>query len=56
MLVNRWDTYNRWWTMKDPKKKKWIMWDVVIIEALIHPEYATITSFINSKRKHTTYY
>ena len=43
ILVNRWDTYNRWWTKKDPKKTAWIMWDVAIIEALIHPEYATKT-------------
>ncbi len=43
ILVNRWDTYNRWWTKKDPKKKEWVMWDVALIEALINPEYATIT-------------
>lgn len=43
ILVNRWDTYNRWWTKKDPKKTEWIMWDVAIIEALINPEYATKT-------------
>ena len=43
VLVNRWETYNRWWTKKDPEKTAWIMWDVAIIEALIHPEYATKT-------------
>ena len=37
-LVNRWNTYERWWTKEDPEKKKWIMWDVAIIEALANPE------------------
>ncbi len=39
-LVNRWESYTRWWTEEDPEKKSWIMWDVAIIEALIHPESA----------------
>ena len=39
-LVNRWETYTRWWTQEDPEKQEWIMWDVAIIEALIHPELA----------------
>ncbi|MEP2280939.1 nucleoside hydrolase, partial [Maribacter sp.] len=34
LLINRWETYNRWWTKEDPDKKSWIMWDVAIIEAL----------------------
>ncbi len=29
-LVNRWETYDRWWTKKDAEKKQWIMWDVAI--------------------------
>ena len=37
-LVQRWDTYERWWTKEDPEKKSWIMWDVAIIEALAHPD------------------
>ncbi|MEM9362036.1 MAG: nucleoside hydrolase [Bacteroidota bacterium] len=45
-LVNRWDTYNRWWTQKDPLKKKWIMWDVAIIEALAKPELTTKEVFL----------
>ena len=44
-LVNRWETYDRWWTEEDPEKLKWIMWDVAIIEALKNPEYATIKPF-----------
>lgn len=44
LLVDRWETYNRWWTKEDPEKKSWVMWDVAIIEALLCPEYATITS------------
>ncbi len=43
ILVKRWKTYNRWWTKKDPEKTAWIMWDVAIIEALAHPEYAKKT-------------
>ena len=39
-LVDRWESYTRWWTEEDPEKKSWIMWDVSIIEALIHPELA----------------
>ena len=40
-LLNRWDTYTRWWTDEDPEKTKWIMWDVAIIEALARPDLAT---------------
>ena len=36
--MDRWETYERWWTKEDPEKLEWIMWDVAIIEALIHPE------------------
>lgn len=43
LLVDRWETYERWWTQEDPEKKQWVMWDVAIIEALICPEYATRT-------------
>jgi len=39
-LVKRWETYERWWTKEDPQKEKWIMWDLAIIEALIHPDLA----------------
>jgi len=44
-LVDRWDSYTRWWTKEDPEKEKWIMWDLAIIEALIHPEWATKKEF-----------
>ena len=40
-LMNRWNTYKRWWTDEDPEKNHWIMWDVAIIEALAKPELAT---------------
>jgi len=53
-LVNRWETYDRWWTKDDPEKLKWIMWDLAIIEALIHPEWAVKKEFMtppeNTKR------
>ena len=45
-LLQRWDTYERWWTKEDPEKKKWIMWDVAIIEALAHPELAVKEAFL----------
>lgn len=44
-LVNRWNDYDRWWTEKDPEKKHWIMWDVAIIEAIIHPQYSKTKLF-----------
>jgi len=44
-LVDRWEGYTRWWTKEDPEKKKWIMWDLAIIEALIHPEWAKKKEF-----------
>ncbi|CAH1001828.1 hypothetical protein LEM8419_02736 [Neolewinella maritima] len=40
-LVDRWDSYTRWWTQEDPEKAHWIMWDVAIIEALARPELAS---------------
>jgi len=48
-LINRWETYTRWWTTKDPLKERWIMWDVAIIEALAHPEWATKEEFLTPK-------
>jgi len=44
-LMNRWNTYDRWWTEEDPEKTKWIMWDVAIIEALARPELAFKNTF-----------
>ncbi|TDQ16674.1 inosine-uridine nucleoside N-ribohydrolase [Algoriphagus boseongensis] len=48
-LVNRWETYTRWWTKEDPEKARWIMWDVAIIEALIHPEWTKTEEFWTPK-------
>ena len=44
-LKNRWRVYNRWWTNKDKEKKRWIMWDLAIIEALIHSEWSKMEFF-----------
>ena len=44
-LINRWNSYERWWTKEDPEKNHWIMWDVAIIEALAQPELATKRQF-----------
>ena len=46
-LVNRWKTFDPWFNKKDSTKQKWIMWDVAIIEALIHPFMAAKSSFPN---------
>ena len=54
-LVNRWETYDRWWTKEDSNKEKWTMWDVAIIEALVQPEWSTTKEFTtpleNTQRK-----
>ena len=62
-LLNRWESYDRWWTKTDPEKEKWVMWDVAIIEAIAHPEWSTIEYLLtppeNTHRKigiHTAIY
>ena len=54
-LKNRWDSYIRWWTNVDNEKKKWIMWDVAIIEVIANKNYSQIEIFEtppeNIKRK-----
>lgn len=45
-LMNRWENYDRWWTSEDSLKTKWIMWDVAIIQALIHPSQANKKRFL----------
>jgi purine nucleosidase len=42
-LVNRWETYDRFWQESDKEKKHWIMWDVAIILALAYPDLANQT-------------
>ena len=41
-LINRWETYDRFWKATDKEKTKWTMWDVAILEALAHPELAEL--------------
>lgn len=48
-LINRWETYERWWTKEDPEKSSWIMWDVAIIEALARPEFSKTETFLTPK-------
>ncbi|SHI83476.1 Inosine-uridine nucleoside N-ribohydrolase [Pseudozobellia thermophila] len=48
-LVDRWESYERWWTQKDPEKTKWTMWDVALIEALVHPEWTRQKTFETPK-------
>lgn len=43
-LLQRWDSYDRWWTAEDPAKQRWIMWDVASLEAFFYPDLATIES------------
>jgi len=45
-LVDRWENYERWWTDKDPEKREWVMWDVALLMALAHPDWATKKKFI----------
>ena len=44
-MINRWETFDRWWTKEDIQKEHWIMWDLAIIEALIHPHLAVKETF-----------
>ncbi len=44
-IKDRWESYERWWTKNDLEKKRWIIWDLAIIEALVHPEWTKIKSF-----------
>jgi len=39
-LVDRWESYDRFWQKTDKEKRNWIMWDVAIIEALADPKLA----------------
>lgn len=36
-LINRWETYDRFWKATDKEKARWTMWDVAILEALAYP-------------------
>ena len=51
-LLSRWDD-------KFPEYQEWIMWDVAIIEAIIHPKYATVKEIFtppeNTRRKIKVY-
>lgn len=53
-LINRWESYDRFWQKTDKQKTKWIMWDVAILEALAYPELVeekeVITPHDNLKR------
>lgn len=44
-LVDRWESYDRFWQKTDKEKRNWIMWDVAIIEALADPTLAKETLF-----------
>ena len=49
LLINRWESYNRWWTKEDPDKNKWIMWDLALIEAIASPKLALLETFLTPK-------
>ena len=40
LLVNRWESFDRYWQKTDKEKRHWTMWDVAIIIALANPELA----------------
>lgn len=41
-LVDRWDAYNavKTWSSADSNDRHWIMWDISLIEAFLHPGMA----------------
>lgn len=41
-LVDRWESFDRYWQTTDKEKAHWVMWDVAIIMALAFPNMATI--------------
>ncbi len=41
-LLDRWASYDRWWTQEDPEKQRWIVWDVALIEAFFNPTEARL--------------
>jgi inosine-uridine nucleoside N-ribohydrolase len=45
-LMNRWDTFRRWWKPEDLGKQKWIMWDVAILESISNPDLAEKKTFL----------
>lgn len=45
-LMNRWDTFKRWWKPEDLGKQKWIMWDVAILESISNPDLAEKKTFL----------
>jgi purine nucleosidase len=49
LLLSRWNSYKRWWTEKDPRKQKWTMWDLALIEAIASPSLAKQKNFITPK-------
>lgn len=49
LLLDRWATYERWWTRADSNKAYWTMWDVALIEVLAQPTLSTKTTFQTPK-------
>jgi inosine-uridine nucleoside N-ribohydrolase len=45
-LMNRWETFHRWWKPEDTAKQKWIMWDVAILESISNPDLAEKKTFL----------
>ena len=44
-IKKRWNTYKRWWTSEDPQQRKWIMWDLALIEAIAKPNFSKIKTY-----------
>ena len=40
-LVDRWESFDRYWQADDKEKTRWIMWDIALILALAYPDMAT---------------
>ena len=44
-IKKRWNTYKRWWTSEDSEQRKWIMWDLALIEAIANPNFSKINTY-----------
>tara|TARA_B100000886_G_scaffold206498_1_gene142729 strand:+ start:146 stop:988 length:843 start_codon:yes stop_codon:yes gene_type:complete len=44
-IKKRWNTYKRWWTSEDSEKRKWVMWDLALIEAIAKPSFSKINTY-----------
>ncbi|MBL31074.1 MAG: hypothetical protein CMC81_07555 [Flavobacteriaceae bacterium] len=44
-LIDRWISFNRWWTNDDKENNFWVMWDVALVEAIANQDISTKETF-----------